>query len=71
MADMLQLVAPALESVQTHRCCCCCRSFLPAPQNGLQIEGGGLSGAELCVCEGCSEIHIFLVMRFMSHGAVV
>lgn len=43
----------------------------PSPQNKLQIEGGGLNLAELCICEGFNKIHIFLVMCFMSHGALV
>lgn len=46
-----------LESVQTYLRCR--RSFLLRPRNRLQIAGGGQNLAELCVCEGCNEIHIF------------
>ncbi len=57
MADMLQLVTSAWKVYRLIRVAAVHSSM--RLQNRLQIEGGGLDPAELCVCEGCNEIHIF------------
>lgn len=57
-------------SVSVHTYLCCSRSFLPQPQNKLQIETGSRICLNYVFVRDVMKFIIF-VMCFMSHGAPV
>lgn len=68
MADMLKLVTPARKSVETHLCCC--RSFLTRPSTGCDRRRRPWIWLNYVFVRDVMKF-IFLVMCFMSRGALV